>query len=322
MRFLKTFIQWQFWVSILLMFIVCFGLYHFIFKVWLESYTNHNQEIELPDLKTMTIDEALATLDGLGLTYEVDSVRFDPTQKAFAVLDFYPEKGFKVKHGRKILIKSNPSGWKDTFLPDIVGKSKRLAFTQLRLAGLEVGDTIYQPDLAKDAVLSVMFNGRQIEKDYELPRFSKVDIVLGKGLEFGVKTPNLIGLLFDEAKSAIFANRFDLGRMIVEGNVQDSAALQVFYQYPIAGDNYDQGLPVDLWLTSEDPKELKTIIKDLDKQYRNFGGNDSLAIEMYHDELHLDKTVTPSNQPKSPKTDPIETNEQPKEQNSTGFEVD
>lgn len=319
MKFLRIFIQWQFWTSLLLMGLVCFGLYHFIFKVWLESYTNHNQEIELPDLTTMDVNEAMLTLDGLGLTYEIDSVRYDPSQKALAVLDFYPEKGFKVKEGRKILIKSNPSGWKSTFLPDIVGKSKRLAFTQLRLAGLEVGDTIYRPDLAKDAVLGVMFNGRQIEKDFELARFSKVDLVLGKGLEFGVKTPRLIGLLFDEAKSSIYANRFDVGRITVEGKVLDSATLQVFYQYPIAGDNYDQGLPVDLWLTTEDPQELKSLIRELDKQYRNFGANDSMAVEVYNEEFHLNDNQPKRSQPKLPEG---KTEESPKNSESRGFEVD
>lgn len=270
-----------------MMFVVCFGLYHFIFKVWLNAYTNHNQAIELPDLTSMDINEAMKTLDELGLTYEIDSVRFDSARVPFAVLDFYPEEGFKVKTGRKILIKSNPSGWRPTLLPDIVGKSKRLAFTQLKLAGLEVGDTIYKPDLAKDAVLGVMYGGRNIEKDFELPRFAKVDLILGQGLEYGVRTPNLIGMSLEDARSSIYANRFDLGRLNVEGSVSDSTELQVFYQYPLANDNYDQGLPVDLWLTVEDPKNLKALIKDLDRQYRNFGSNDSLAIETYKGELKI-----------------------------------
>lgn len=307
------------------MLLLCFGLYHFTFKVWLKSYTNHNHEIELPDLYQMHIKDALRTLDSLELTYEVDSVRFDSAYMPFTVLEIYPEKGFKVKKGRKILIKSNPSDWRPTFLPDIIGKSKRLAITQLKLAGLEVGDTIYKPDLAKDAVLGVMYQGRSIEKDFELPRFSKVDLILGKGLEYGVKTPNLIGLLLEEAESAILANRFDVGRLTVEGFVVDSSELKVFYQYPLPNDNYDQGLPVDLWLSSRDIKSLENIIKDLNLQYRNFGDNDSLALEIYRDELNLrDENIT------SPELQPLENidvNEENKEENeeksgSKGFEFD
>lgn len=303
------------------MLILCFGLYHFTFKVWLKSYTNHNEAIELPDLNQMNINDALRTLDSLELTYEVDSVRFDSAHLPFTVLDFYPEKGFKVKKGRKILIKSNPSDWRPTFLPDIVGKSKRLAITQLKLAGLEVGDTIYKPDLARDAVLGVMYEGRSIDKEFELPRFAKVDLILGKGLEFGVKTPNLIGLLLEEAESSILANRFDIGRLNVEGPIVDSSELKVFYQYPLPNDNYDQGLPVDLWLSAKDFKSLENIIKDLNRQYRNFGENDSLAIETYRSELNLDDESDSS--PRLQQSDNKDENEESKENSGVkGFEFD
>lgn len=307
------------------MLLLCFGLYHFTFKVWLKSYTNHNQEIELPDLYQMHIDDALKTLDSLGLTYEVDSVRFDSAYLPLSVLESYPEKGFKVKKGRKILIKSNPSDWRPTFLPDIVGKSKRLAITQLKLAGLEVGDTIYKPDLARDAVLGVMYKGRSIEKDFELPRFAKVDLILGKGLEYGVKTPDLIGMFLEEAESSILANRFDVGRLSVEGLVVDSSELRVFYQYPLPNDNYDQGLPVDLWLSTKDIKSLENIIKDLNRQYRNFGDNDSLAIETYKGELNLDDESINSPQLQAlGDSDENEENEEKTEGNSgsRGFQFD
>src|SRR5690606_41441674 len=235
--------------------LVCFGLYHFIFKVWLSTYTNHNQEIEIPDLSAMNINQAMKTLDSLELTYEIDSVQFDSTKIPLAVLEFYPAKGFRVKEGRKIFIKSNPKGWRPTTLPDIVGKSKRMAFTQLKLSGLEVGDTLYEPDMAKDAVLRVMFQGKQMSKDTELPRFTKVDLVLGKGLEYGVDMANLIGMTLEQGRSSVMANRFEIGRLNVEGAVTDSSLLRIFYQYPLPGDNYDQGLPVDLWVSEKDPRD-------------------------------------------------------------------
>lgn len=321
MKFLKTFIKWQFWTSLLLMGVVCYGLYHFIIKVGLQAYTNHGQEIEIPDLASMDIQEAMRTLDSLKLTYEIDSIRFDSAKLPYAVLDFYPAKGFKVKEGRKVLIKSNPKGWRPTTLPDIVGKSKRLAFTQLKLAGLSVGDTLYEPDLAKDAVLRVLFKGKQISKDSELPRFAKVDLVLGKGLDYGVDMADLIGLTLDEARSSILSNRFDVGRLTVEDGVVDSAMMRVFYQYPLPGDNYDQGLPVDLWLSNRDINELKPRIRELDIQYRNFGPNDSLALSKMEKEMNIRKgdEGAPNTKPKEstrdlPKDLPTE---QPK-----GMEVD
>lgn len=294
MKFFKVFTKWQFWASILLMGVACFGLYHFIFKVWLNTYTNHNQKIEIPDLSAMNINQAMKALDSLDLTYEIDSIKFDSTKTPLAVLDFYPRKGFMVKEGRKIFIKSNPKGWRPTHLPDIIGKSKRLAFTQLKLAGLEVGDTIYEPDIAKDAVLRVMFQGKQITKEAELPRFTKVDLVLGKGLEYGVDMANMIGMTLEQGRSSIRANRFEVGRLNVDGMVSDSSLLRIYYQYPLPGDNYDQGLPVDLWVSEKDPRDLASVVKVLDKQYRNFD-NDSIAAAKYAEELRMqEKTIEKS----------------------------
>lgn len=289
MRFLKAFTKWQFWVSILLMVVLVYGLYHFTFRVWLDAYTNHNEEIAIPDLSKMKIQEATKHLDELGLLYEIDSVKYDSTKPAFAVLEFFPEAGFKVKEGRRIFIKSNPKTWRPVALPDIVGKSKRLAFTQLKIAGLVVGDTIYEPDIAKDAVLRVLFQGKQIAADAQLPRFAKVDLVLGKGLEYGVSTPALVGMTLDQAESSILANRFEVGRITYQGAVTDSLKLKVFYQYPLQGDNYDQGLPVDLWVSEMEPENLRNLVKDLDRQYRNYSDNDSIAAAKYAEQLRLEE---------------------------------
>jgi len=317
-NFFKTFTKWQFWASLLLMGLFCFGAYHFIFKVWLYNYTNHNQEIEIPDLKAMDLSQAIKTIDSLKLTYEIDSVRYDSSKAPHAILDFFPEKGFKVKEGRKIFIKANPKGWLPTTLPDIVGKSKRLAYTQLKLAGLEVGDTIYRPDIAKDAVLDVIFRGKQITQGSRLPRFSKVDLVLGRGVEYGVKTPNLVGLPLEEARSAIFSKQFVNGRINVEGSVSDSSKLVVFYQYPLPDDNYDQGLPIDLWLSELEIKDLKSKIKELDLQFRNFGPNDSIAAAKFEEEFKLKEKDIPKNGNEKEK---VQTHEIPDEQPS-GMKID
>lgn len=300
MRFLKAFTKWQFWASLVLMVVLVYGLYHFTFRIWLDAYTNHNEEIAIPDLSKLKIQDAIKDLEELGLTYEIDSVKYDSTKPAYAVLDFYPTAGFKVKEGRRIFIKSNPKSWRPVHLPDIIGKSKRLAFTQLKIAGLVVGDTIYEPDIAKDAVLRVLFQGKQISKDTELPRFAKVDIVLGKGLEYGVATPGLVGMSLDQAKSSILANRFEVGRITVQGSVSDSLKLRVFYQYPLQGDNYDQGLPVDLWVSEMEPKDLQNFVKDLDRQYRNFSDNDSIAAVKYQEELNRAGTKQNTNPTKDP----------------------
>ncbi len=272
----------QVFLNVAIVIALSFGLYHFIFNVWLDSYTNHNESVLVPDLSKMNIKEATAKLEELGLTYEVDSSRFDPNTRPFAIMDFYPTAESQVKEGRRIFIKSNPKTYRPVELPDLVGKSKRLAFTQLEISGLKIGKIIYEPDLAKDAVLKILYNGRIVKAGEQLPRFATVDLVLGRGMLSGVRMPNLINLTLTDAKKSIKDNFFEIGQIKFIGASQDTINARVVYQFPFATDTYDQGQPIDIWLSTEPREKIRTQLKELDIQYKNFG-EDTISGSQYRD---------------------------------------
>ena len=280
MKGVKSIIQVLLNVAIVIA--LSFGLYHFIFNVWLDSYTNHNEFVEVPDLSKMNITDATAKLEELGLTYEVDSSRFDPNTKPFAIMDFYPAAESRVKEGRRIFIKSNPKTYRPVELPDLVGKSKRLAFTQLEISGLKIGKIIYEPDLAKDAVLKILYNGKIVKAGEQLPRFATVDLVLGRGMLSGVRMPNLVNLTLTEAKKSIKDNFFEIGQIKFIGASHDTINARVVYQFPFATDTYDQGQPIDIWLSTEPRDKIRTQLKELDIQYKNFG-EDTISGSQYKD---------------------------------------
>jgi eukaryotic-like serine/threonine-protein kinase len=262
-----------------------YGLYHFVFNIWLSSYTNHNEYVEVPDLSNMNIQQATQILDDLGLTYEVDSVRFDPAIKPYAVMDYYPSLSAKVKEGRRIFIKANPKTHRPVELPDLIGKSKRLALTQLDISGLKVGNIIYEPDIAKDAVLKIIYNGKVLKPGDVLPRFAVVDLVLGRGMLTGVRTPNLVGLNLTDAKKMIKDNFFEVGQIKFLGESRDTIGARIVYQFPFSGDAYDQGQPIDIWLSNKTMTELKDRIKELDLQYKKFD-EDTIQGSRYLDMLN------------------------------------
>ncbi|MDM1297895.1 PASTA domain-containing protein [Empedobacter falsenii] len=280
MKGVKSIIQVLLNVAIVIA--LSFGLYHFIFNVWLDSYTNHNEFVEVPDLSKMNITDATAKLEELGLTYEVDSSRFDPNTKPFAIMDFYPAAESRVKEGRRIFIKSNPKTYRPVELPDLIGKSKRLAFTQLEISGLKIGKIIYEPDLAKDAVLKILYNGKIVKAGEQLPRFATVDLVLGRGMLSGVRMPNLVNLTLTEAKKSIKDNFFEIGQIKFIGASHDTINARVVYQFPFATDTYDQGQPIDIWLSTEPRDKIRTQLKELDIQYKNFG-EDTISGSQYKD---------------------------------------
>jgi eukaryotic-like serine/threonine-protein kinase len=269
-------------LNVVIVIALSYGLYHFIFNVWLDSYTNHNEFVEVPDLSKMNINDATAKLEELGLTYEVDSSRFDPNTKPFAIMDFYPTAQSRVKEGRRIFIKSNPKTYRPVELPDLIGKSKRLAFTQLEISGLKIGKIIYEPDLAKDAVLKILYNGKIVKAGEQLPRFATVDLVLGRGMLAGVRMPNLVNLTLTDAKKSIKDNFFEIGQIKFIGGTNDTINARVVYQFPFATDTYDQGQPIDIWLSTEPREKIRTQLKELDVQYKNFG-EDTISGSQYKD---------------------------------------
>lgn len=305
----------QILLNVVIVIALSYGLYHFIFNVWLDSYTNHGEFVDVPDLSKMNVTDATAKLEELGLTYEVDSSRFDPNTKPFAIMDFYPAAQSKVKEGRRIFIKSNPKTYRPVELPDLIGKSKRLAFTQLGISGLKIGNIIYEPDLAKDAVLKILYNGKIIKAGEQLPRFATVDLVLGRGMLAGVRMPNLVNMTLSEAKQSIKDNFFEIGQIKFIGGSNDTINARVVYQFPFATDTYDQGQPIDIWLSTEPREKIRTQLKELDVQYKNFG-EDTISGSQYRDILRQKaeqqiKNLQEQNNPVEQR--PVETPKAPEE---------
>ena len=303
----------QVFLNVAIVIALSYGLYHFIFNVWLDSYTNHNEFVEVPDLSKMKINDATAKLEELGLTYEVDSSRFDPNTKPFAIMDFYPTAQSRVKEGRRIFIKSNPRPYRPVDLPDLIGKSKRLALTQLEISGLKIGKIIYEPDLAKDAVLKILYNGKIVKAGEQLPRFATVDLVLGRGMLSGVRMPNLLNFTLTEAKKSIKDNFFEIGQIKFIGSSTDTINARVVYQFPFATDTYDQGQPIDIWLSIEPREKIRAQLKELDVQYKNFG-EDTISGSQYKDIVtqKAEEQIKDLQQQTAPTTEQKPTTEAPK----------
>ncbi len=283
MKFLKALLNWKVWLSFFLGVVFLAILWSLTFN-WLDNYTHHGKSVEVPDISQLKINEALAQLDEMGLQYNVDSIKYSEDYEPLAIIDFYPKAGAKVKPGRRIFIKSNPSDWLPVELPDLVDKSKRLAITQLNMRGFKLGDTIYVKDVARDAVLKVQYNGKEVAAKTLLPRGAKIDLVLGRGFRFDMPVPNLQGLTLEEAEKEIKDRFFDKGPVYFLGSQtsmdSDTIQMTVVYQDPPANEIYDEGLPITLWLSASQTKDIRKDIDSLDILYRRkIDENDSIFFK-------------------------------------------
>lgn len=263
---LKSIFHWKVLVNLLLAVAVFAGLVWLTFR-WLEYHTNHGKEIQVPSVVNMNVQNAIKVLDDAGLAYEVDSFKYDPKYKPLQVLQIFPSSGSRVKDGRTIILKVNPRTWAKVVVPDVLDRYKGLAFRQLDVVGLKVGDTIFEPNIQRDAVIRMMYNGSTVKPGSLLPRFSTIDLVIGTGPKRNVAVPSIVGLTLQQARAIIASNYFEVGLVEHEDGGKDESDI-VYYQDPEAGSLRDQGMQIDLWVSKKTPGQMSAKIAQLDNLYR------------------------------------------------------
>lgn len=304
-------------MNILLAAAVFTGLVWLTFR-WLELHTNHGKEIPVPNVMNMSVHKAVEILDDAGLDYEVDSFKYDPKFKPFQVLQIYPNPGAHVKGGRAILLKVNPRTWAPVQVPDVLDRYKGLAFRQLEAVGLKVGDTIYEPNIQRDAVIRMQMSGSILKPGAKVPRFSVIDLVIGTGPKRNVTVPNLVGLTVQEAKAIITNNLFEVGLVEHEDGGQDESDI-VYYQDPEGGAVRDQGMQIDLWASKKTPGQMQGKIRQLNAMYRM--RIDTSLPPVRYEEVPVYNNPTPIPDPEPVRTQPRQEapkqTEQPKSKPAT-----
>lgn len=161
------------------------GLFAFVFllKFWLGFSTNHNQKIQVPDLHKMSLTEVQQKLKELDLDFIViDSASYNPSYPKKSVIEQTPESGDFVKEKRKIYLTLNPSKYRDLTIPDLNGRTKRQATTQLRAIGFNVSTNYtWVSDIGKDVVRGLKHKGKKLKSGGKLPKESIIDLILGDG---------------------------------------------------------------------------------------------------------------------------------------------
>uniref|UniRef100_UPI00404A3F5A PASTA domain-containing protein n=1 Tax=Flavobacterium sp. TaxID=239 RepID=UPI00404A3F5A len=172
----KTFLI-QIAIALVIVFVIVYSL-----LFWLDSTTNHGEEITVPELNSLSIEEAAQKLEAVNLQYEIiDTLHYNPDYPKYGVMAQEPVANYKVKSGRTIYLKVNASDYQIVSVPDLVQKTLRQAEPTLQAIGLVVGEITYEPYLAKDMVLEMKYKGKTINPGDKLPKTAAIDLTLGDG---------------------------------------------------------------------------------------------------------------------------------------------
>ena len=147
----------------------------------LNFYTNHGEEIIVPDINHKAYEDAYDILDDLGLEAVVVDTSYVRTLPPGCVLEQTPKPGAVVKSGRIIYLTINATAQPTMPLPDIIdNSSERNAKAKLIAMGFRIGETEYIPG-EEGWVYGVKVNGRSYATGQQVPINALVILQVGNG---------------------------------------------------------------------------------------------------------------------------------------------
>lgn len=247
-------------ISVVAVIVIIVALYNITFS-WLESYTNHNKELVVPDLNGMTTIEASQILETQSLKCEVVDSVFMKGKALGAIVEQTPKAGEKIKADRTIYLIVNSSAIRKVMLPDVHEFSLRQAESMINSVGLKVDSVVYIPNEYKDLVQYVKQNRLEVKAGTRIPEGSSVTLYVGKGLSNEtLEVVSFRKLNEEQAIQKAHTAYLNIGKIIYDEQPKDEAEKALFFVYkqqPTTGTSINVGGTIDLYL-SKDPSVLET----------------------------------------------------------------
>lgn len=226
--------------------------------IFLNIVTKHGQELVVPDLSNLTIEQADSVASAHEMVIDVKDSVFVKRMKRGAVYRQNPAPGSKVKSGRRISLTINAKNAKQITMPNLVGLSMRQAKAELLSRGLLLGKLIYVQDLATNNVLKQIHENSEIEPGVMIDSESVIDLVVGlNGNDFVTYVPDLTGLKRMSAVDAVHDHSLNVKDLRFDRtvkNYEDSLNAMVYKQTPEPSDSIhvNMGSEVTLYLTLDE----------------------------------------------------------------------
>ena len=195
-------------------------------------------QVEVPDVRNLTLDQAELALRSAGLQLSRDGERFDPGVPRGFVLTQDPAPGTSVR-GRKRVSVVVSLGEEFSSVPELFGESQRTAEQLVRSAGLQLGAITLAPS---DQVGEGLVVGSDPGPESVLPQGSIVSLLLstGAGEETHVM-PDLLGREVARVRRQLEALGF---RVLAPPGAGSLGTIVV--QRPAAGSRITRATPITL----------------------------------------------------------------------------
>jgi beta-lactam-binding protein with PASTA domain len=264
----KTLTNKPFWVNLVAA-IVIVVLVLFLFLKMLGWITKHGAYLKVPAVTGMSTNEAVKLLEKEGFDVYIQDSIFTDSAKRGVVLKQLPDPNATVKVNRTVFLTVNRYVPPMIDMPKLEGQNLSFAIRMLERNHLTLGDTTFRPDFMLGSVLEQHYNGMRIPEKAKVQWGSRIDLIIGGGLESKeMPVPALTGMTFAAAKALLDENGISLGAIITEGSITDTASAYIIKQRPdrLDPDNMliyiQSGQLMDIWIS----QIMRTPIDSLPKK--------------------------------------------------------
>ncbi len=246
------------------------------------------EEIEVPNVVEMTMEEANKTLLDSGLTMTIKARSYDDEIEKDRIISQKPVQGLKVKKKAKIEVTVSDGPQLEN-VPNLLGKRSADAKIAITNAGFEVGLIDEKYDDQYEAGI-VMSQDPKFGTSYK--KGSPINVMVSKGpAPNKVTMPNLIGMELEKARAELTANKLLPGDISWEES-QEYYNNQVIKQDTDAGVLLDEESRVNLVVSKGPGPVSKTRVVTIhlpeDKDYYNVQVtvNDAKGQREVYNEYH------------------------------------
>jgi beta-lactam-binding protein with PASTA domain len=229
--------------------------------IYLRSYTQHGNEVIVPNITNMHIAEAEIMLGAESLHVQVIDSTYSTKTPLGTIVEQNPSPGSHVKRGRTIYVIQNARMRRPVILPELRDLSLRQAEATAKTLGLIIGETIYQPSTFKNIILDVRVCDTSVVAGTRLEEGVAITLVIGKGKGTQqVTVPHIVGKSIEDAKSWLFTNSLILGTVeydTLPGENTDTQFL-IYQQMPASGTIVVEGTSVNIKLSTDIEKTITT----------------------------------------------------------------
>lgn len=207
------------------------------------AFTRHEVSIQVPDVMSLSMEQAADSLTAAGLRAEEVVLR-KPNLPRDVVIDQNPPPLSQVKPGRRVYLTINTGDTTTVVVPRVESYGIRQARNMLMQADLVVGTV--EPDSIPSVYVDIITSqfpapGERVEPG------TTVNLLYGTGLGANnVSVPDVTGLPPEDAANALLELR--LRSIVVDNPPDEQEFVVVVSQAPAAGTSVKEGYEVRLFL--------------------------------------------------------------------------